>query len=96
VLVLPQISQVTDVTKFADRILNAFQEPFVFGRHQLQITTSIGIAVYPDDGIDIDHLLKYADSAMYTAKEQGRGIYRYYRDEVLTGRDKKDRRVALL
>jgi diguanylate cyclase (GGDEF)-like protein/PAS domain S-box-containing protein len=97
VLVLPQISQVTDVTKFADRILNAFQESFVFGRHRLQITTSIGIAVYPDDGIDIDHLLKYADTAMYMAKEQGRGIYKYYhQDEALTGSEKIDRRVALL
>jgi diguanylate cyclase (GGDEF)-like protein/PAS domain S-box-containing protein len=97
VLVLPQISQVGDVTKFAERILNAFQEPFVFGRHRLQITTSIGIAVYPDDGIDIDHLLKYADTAMYMAKEQGRGIYRYYRqDEAFAGHDKIDRRVALL
>jgi diguanylate cyclase (GGDEF)-like protein/PAS domain S-box-containing protein len=97
VLVLPQISQVSDVTKFADRILNAFQEPFVFGRHQLQVTTSMGITVFPDDGIDIDHLLKYADTAMYMAKEQGRGIYKYYRDdEALAGRDKMDRRVALL
>ncbi len=97
VLVLPQISQVGDITKFADRILNAFQKPFVFGRHRLQITTSIGIAVYPDDGIDIDHLLKYADSAMYTVKEQGRGIYKYYQEEeAVVGHDKKDRRVALL
>jgi diguanylate cyclase (GGDEF)-like protein/PAS domain S-box-containing protein len=97
VLVLPQISQVSDVTKFADRILTAFQEPFVFGLHRLQITTSMGIAVYPDDGIEIDHLLKYADSAMYMAKEQGRGIYRYYRqDEDFTHHDKIDRRVAPL
>jgi diguanylate cyclase (GGDEF)-like protein/PAS domain S-box-containing protein len=97
VLVLPQISQVSDVTKFADRILRAFQEPFVFGRHRLQVTTSMGIAVFPDDGIEIDHLLKYADTAMYTAKEQGRGIYKYYQeDEALASRDKMDRRVALL
>jgi diguanylate cyclase (GGDEF)-like protein/PAS domain S-box-containing protein len=97
VLVLPQISQVGDVTKFADRILNAFQEPFVFGRHRLKISTSMGIAIYPDDGIDIDHLLKYADTAMYMAKEQGRGIYRYYgQEEAFTGRDKIDRRIALL
>jgi diguanylate cyclase (GGDEF)-like protein/PAS domain S-box-containing protein len=98
VLVLPQISQVGDVTKFAERILNAFQEPFVFGRHRLQITTSMGIAVYPDDGVDTDHLLKYADSAMYMAKEQGRGIYKYYQqqDEAFADRDKLGRRVAPL
>jgi len=95
VLVLPQISQINDLSKFADRVLNAFQEPFVFGRHRIQITTSIGIAVFPDDGIDIDHLLKFADSAMYLAKEQGRGIYRYYRqDNMAPIMDTKSRRLA--
>jgi len=78
VLVLPQIGQIEDVTKFAQRILNAFQEPFVFGRHRIEITTSIGIAIFPDDGIDIDNLLKHADSAMYSVKENGRGTYKYY------------------
>jgi diguanylate cyclase (GGDEF)-like protein/PAS domain S-box-containing protein len=96
VLVLPQISQIDDVTKFAQRILVAFQEPFVFGSHRLQVTTSIGIAVYPEDGTNIEHLLKNADSAMYLAKEQGRGIYKYYhQDDEATSRDKTDRRVAL-
>jgi len=97
VLVLPQISRVDDITKFAHRILNAFQEPFVFGKHQLQITTSIGIAVYPEDGTDIEQLLKHADSAMYLAKEHGRGIYKYYLqdDEVISG-DAMERRVASL
>jgi diguanylate cyclase (GGDEF)-like protein/PAS domain S-box-containing protein len=96
VLVLPQISHVEDITKFAQRILNAFQEPFVFGSHRLQITTSIGIAVYPDDGLDIDQLLKNSDSAMYLAKEQGRGIYKYYcLDDDVSSYNKLDRRVVL-
>ena len=97
ILVLPQISRIDDVTKFAHRILNAFQEPFVFGSHRLQITTSIGIAVYPDDGIDIEQLLKNADSAMYWAKEQGRGMYKYYsEDDEVSSHSKTERRVALL
>jgi diguanylate cyclase (GGDEF)-like protein/PAS domain S-box-containing protein len=95
VLVLPQISQVDDVTKFAQRILCAFQEPFVFGKDRLQVTTSIGIAIYPDDGTDIENLLKDADSAMYWAKEQGRGIYKYYRDDEVGSRDKADRRMRI-
>jgi diguanylate cyclase (GGDEF)-like protein/PAS domain S-box-containing protein len=78
VLVLPQISHIDDVTKFTQRILNAFEEPFVFGPHRIEITTSIGIALYPDDGIEIDHLLKHADSAMYWVKDNGRGTYKYY------------------
>ncbi|MCJ7828956.1 MAG: PAS domain S-box protein [Dehalococcoidia bacterium] len=96
VLVLPQISQIENVTKFAERILNAFQEPFVFGRHRLQVTTSIGIAIYPEDGTNIENLLKSADSAMYLAKEQGRGIYKYYQDDETRSGDKADRRVRVL
>lgn len=96
VLVLPQISRVDDVTTFAQRILGAFEEPFVFGGHRLQVTTSIGIAVYPEDGTDMENLLKNADSAMYSAKEQGRGIYKYYQDEDKRSADKADRRVRIL
>lgn len=94
VLALPQISQIDDVTNFAQRILGAFQEPFVFGKNRLQVTTSIGIAIYPDDGTDIENLLKSADSAMYWAKEQGRGIYKYYQDEVSSSH-KADRRLIV-
>jgi diguanylate cyclase (GGDEF)-like protein/PAS domain S-box-containing protein len=81
ILVLPQISQANDVVEFAQRILDAFQEPFVFDDHRINITTSIGIAVYPEGGKDIESLLKNADTAMYWAKEQGRDIYRFYDGE---------------
>jgi diguanylate cyclase (GGDEF)-like protein/PAS domain S-box-containing protein len=77
VLVLPQVASPGDAAKLAQRILDVFQEPFVFDDHRLKITTSIGIAVYPDDGKDIDILLKNADNAMYQAKEEGRDMYRF-------------------
>jgi len=96
VLVLPQISSIDDVTRFARRVLGAFQESFVFSSHQLRITTSIGIAIYPDDGTNIENLLKNADSAMYLAKEQGRGIYKYYHDDEGRSGEKADRRVGVL
>jgi diguanylate cyclase (GGDEF)-like protein/PAS domain S-box-containing protein len=96
VLVLPQISRMDDVTTFAQRILGAFEEPFVFGGHRLQVTTSIGIAVYPEDGTDMENLLKNADSAMYSAKEQGRGIYKYYQDDGGRSGDKAVRRARIL
>ena len=81
VLVLPQISQANDVTKLAQRILDVFREPFVFDGHRLDITTSIGIAIYPEDGKEIESLLKNADAAMYWAKEHGRDPYRFYGGE---------------
>ncbi|MBM4446908.1 MAG: PAS domain S-box protein [Chloroflexi bacterium] len=81
VLVLPQISQANHVTKLAQRILDVFRQPFVFDGHRLDITTSIGIAIYPEDGKEIESLLKNADAAMYWAKEQGRDTYRFYGGE---------------
>jgi diguanylate cyclase (GGDEF)-like protein/PAS domain S-box-containing protein len=81
VLVLPQISSADVAGMLAQRILDAFQEQFVFDGHQLKITTSIGIAVYPDDGKEIEILLKNADQAMYRAKEEGRDKYRYFGGE---------------
>jgi len=78
VLVLPQVCQPANASRLAQRILDVFREPLVFDGHQLNITTSIGIAVYPEDGKDIEILLKNADTAMYRAKEQGRDMYRFY------------------
>jgi diguanylate cyclase (GGDEF)-like protein/PAS domain S-box-containing protein len=80
VLVLPQVSSPDVAGMLAQRILDAFQDQFIFDGHDLKITTSIGIAVYPDDGKDIDVLLKNADQAMYRAKEEGRDMYKYYGD----------------
>jgi diguanylate cyclase (GGDEF)-like protein/PAS domain S-box-containing protein len=78
VLVLPQVAQPPDATRLAQRILEAFREPFIFDGHRLRVTTSVGIAVYPEDGNEAEILLKHADAAMYWAKEQGRDAYRFY------------------
>jgi diguanylate cyclase (GGDEF)-like protein/PAS domain S-box-containing protein len=67
-----------DAIKIAQRILEAFRRPFVFDGHEIRITTSIGIAFYPDDGEDADTLMKNADIAMYRAKERGRDNYQRY------------------
>jgi diguanylate cyclase (GGDEF)-like protein/PAS domain S-box-containing protein len=84
VLVLPQIPQANEAAKFAQRILDDFREPFVCDDRRLSITTSIGVAVCPEDGKDIESLLKNADTAMYWAKEQGRDIYKFYDGEAMT------------
>jgi diguanylate cyclase (GGDEF)-like protein/PAS domain S-box-containing protein len=78
VLLLPQIPHEEEAAKFSQRILDAFREPFVFDDQRINITTSIGIAIYPEGGKDLESLLKSADTAMYWAKEQGRDIYRLY------------------
>lgn len=78
VLVLPQISSPENAALLAQRILNSFREPFLFDGHEMNVTTSIGIAVYPEDGKEIDILLKNADNAMYLAKDQGRNTYKFH------------------
>ncbi|MFC2050578.1 PAS domain S-box protein, partial [Chloroflexota bacterium] len=78
VLVLPQVPHAEEAARFAQRVLDVFREPFVLDGQRLHITTSIGIAIYPEGGKDIESLLKNADTAMYWAKEQGRDIYRFY------------------
>lgn len=77
-VLLPQIRNAEDTIKLAQRILTELKQPFEIGEHQLYIKTSIGIALYPQDGEDGETLLKNADAALYKAKEQGRDRYRFY------------------
>jgi diguanylate cyclase (GGDEF)-like protein/PAS domain S-box-containing protein len=78
ILLLPEIDQDEYAEVIAKKIISSFQRPFMLGKHDLNITTSIGIAVYPDDGLDFDNLKKNADIAMYKAKESGRNNFQSY------------------
>lgn len=77
-LLLPGIKHEKDASDVADKIIEKIRHPFVIGNHELTITTSVGIALHPNDGEDIDTLLRNADIAMYHAKEYGRNNYQYY------------------
>ena len=77
-LILPDLKEVESVIRVARKIADSFREPFLLGTHQLIATTSIGIAVYPDDGTDEVTLLKNADIAMYQAKQTGRNRYKIF------------------
>jgi diguanylate cyclase (GGDEF)-like protein/PAS domain S-box-containing protein len=77
-ILLPRIHQVEDAARIAQRILDTLKPPFYLDGHELHITTSLGIAFYPNDGKDAQTLLKNADAAMYRAKEWGRNSYRFY------------------
>ncbi len=68
----------------AEKILEALTLPHEIGKCQLYITTSIGISVYPQDGLDAETLLKSADTAMYCAKEKGRNNYQFFKNEMNT------------
>ncbi|MGE5299341.1 MAG: putative bifunctional diguanylate cyclase/phosphodiesterase [Acidobacteriota bacterium] len=77
-VMLTDIRNIQDPAKVAGRMLNALSQPFTIGAHEVFITASVGIAVYPLDGKDVDTLLINADVAMYQAKKQGRNNSQYY------------------
>jgi diguanylate cyclase (GGDEF)-like protein/PAS domain S-box-containing protein len=78
VVLLLQIAKTEDAVKVAQKILVAFRKPFALNPYRVRTTTSIGIAIYPEDGEDVETLFKNADTAMYWAKEQGRDNYELY------------------
>ncbi len=81
-VLLPEMTRAENAAQVARRILTALEEPFRVDGHEVFVTPSIGIAVFPDDGADIDTLLKHADVAMYHAKQRGRNTYEFYSGEM--------------
>jgi diguanylate cyclase (GGDEF)-like protein len=77
-LVLTGMNVDQDAGRVARRILEALAKPFVIDGQEIQVSASIGIAIYPNDGVDVDSLLRNADVAMYSAKDNGRNGYQYY------------------
>lgn len=81
------ILQVSDqqpqaATALATRICDILSRPFDLENHQVVVGASVGIAIAPADGSDPDHLLKNADMALYRAKNDGRGIFRFFEPEM--------------
>ena len=77
-VILEDLDQIQDASSIASKILDTLSSSIVIGDNKLYVTTSIGISIYPDDGMDPLNLLKFADSAMYKAKDEGKNNYQYY------------------
>ncbi|WP_404367383.1 diguanylate cyclase domain-containing protein [Marinobacter sp.] len=78
VILLTEITESQDAAQIAEKLLARFAAPRTIDGHELQITLSIGIAVYPENGPDSDTLLRNADKAMYISKESGRNRYEFF------------------
>jgi diguanylate cyclase (GGDEF)-like protein/PAS domain S-box-containing protein len=81
-IALSELRHAEDAIVVAQKVLKAIQVPVTIGRATLDVTASLGIALYPVDGHDPETLLRNADSAMYKAKEAGRNTYQLYTDDM--------------
>ena len=79
VVLLSQAEHQEDAATIASRLLRAVAESHAIGQHDLHITASIGVSVYPDDGADAETLIKNADTAMYQAKDNGRQSFQFFK-----------------
>jgi diguanylate cyclase (GGDEF)-like protein/PAS domain S-box-containing protein len=79
VVLLSEVDHPKDVTIMARRFLQAIAEPHSVNPHDLHVTASIGVSVYPEDGPDAETLIKNADTAMYQAKDDGRQGYQFFK-----------------
>lgn len=77
-LIIPNLSDNRFSTIVAEKVVKLFKEPFIIAGKEMYISTSIGIAIYPDSGHDVETLIKNADTAMYSAKNLGKNTFRYY------------------
>lgn len=82
-VLLPKIRHTEDTVKVANRIMNLFIDPINIEGHQVQLTTSIGISIYPDDGTCAESLLINADKAMYDAKQNGKNHFKFYNHALI-------------
>jgi diguanylate cyclase (GGDEF)-like protein len=79
-LMLPHIHAPSDVATIARKVIQELRVPFQIHGQEVCVTASIGIALYPNDGMDVEGLLKHADLAMYRAKDRGRDQCQFYCD----------------
>ena len=84
VVLLTDLRDPASAGSVAQHILDSLSKVTVIEGHPLHVTPSIGISLFPDDGIDFAELLKYADAAMYRAKENGRNGYQFFTNEIDT------------
>jgi diguanylate cyclase (GGDEF)-like protein len=82
VLSVPSLQESNDIERIAQKVLDALDQSFHVDGHELQIGGSIGIAIYPCDGKDVETLMRAADTAMYHAKERGRSNYQFFTPEL--------------
>ena len=81
-IILPELAHNQDAAVVAEKIMNTVKRAIVIDGHELAVTASIGISLFPHDGEDVATLIKNADAAMYHAKERGRNNYQFFTPDM--------------
>ncbi|MEA2091004.1 MAG: EAL domain-containing protein, partial [Campylobacterota bacterium] len=81
-IILENLKQAQEASLLATKIIEALEQPIDVEKNVLYVSSSIGISIYPNDGVLAQDLVKFADSAMYKAKDEGRNNYQYYSAEM--------------
>ncbi|USD67065.1 ABC transporter substrate binding protein [Vibrio sp. SCSIO 43136] len=84
VLIFQDVSELSKAEMIADKILHLLRDLTPLESHAIGVTASIGVCIYPQDGDNVDDLLRNADTAMYQAKNAGKNTYRFYSQESTT------------
>jgi len=82
IILQANVKDINEVNLLAERMLALFKEPWVLDEREFYVTASIGISIYPNNGLDLQELMKNADAAMYKAKETGKNNYKIFTQEL--------------
>ncbi|HOE16036.1 MAG TPA: diguanylate cyclase [Syntrophorhabdaceae bacterium] len=82
IVVIPEVMNKDDLAILAGKILDVIRSPVTIDGHRVAVGSSMGIAIYPDNGVDIETLMQHADYAMYRAKQSGRNQYRIFTEDL--------------
>ncbi|SEK81042.1 diguanylate cyclase/phosphodiesterase with PAS/PAC sensor(s) [Nitrosovibrio tenuis] len=82
IVLLSQVPSAEVPARIAEKLINVVSKPYRIEGHELTVTASVGISVYPDDGRDEGSLMRNADASMYSAKEAGRNRYQFHSEDM--------------